>query len=115
MAIKFNEVSFFYEKKRKNVVVPAAISDINLSFNSKDEFVTIIGHTGSGKSTLIQHINGLILPTKGEVLVDSVSLSPKNKKLKLKPIRKQIGFVFHKRAPLVILSYFSTSREQSQG
>ena len=94
MAIKFNEVSFFYEKKRKNVIVPAAISDINLSFNSKDEFVTIVGHTGSGKSTLIQHINGLILPTKGEVLVDSVSLSPKNKKLKLKPIRKQIGFVF---------------------
>ena len=94
MAIKFNEVSFFYEKKRKNAIVPAAISDINLSFNSHDEFVTIVGHTGSGKSTLIQHINGLILPTKGEVLVDGVSLSPKNKKLKLKPIRKQIGFVF---------------------
>ena len=94
MAIKFNEVSFFYEKKRKNVIVPAAISDINLSFNFKDEFVTIVGHTGSGKSTLIQHINGLVLPTKGEVLVDSVSLSPKNKKLKLKPIRKQIGYVF---------------------
>ena len=94
MGIKFNEVSFFYEKKRKNDIVPAAISDINLSFESTDEFITIVGHTGSGKSTLIQHINGLILPTKGEVLVNGVSLSPKNKKLKLKPIRKQIGFVF---------------------
>ena len=94
MGIKFNEVSFFYEKKRKNDIVPAAISDINLSFNSTDEFITIVGHTGSGKSTLIQHINGLILPTKGEVLVNGVSLSLKNKKLKLKPIRRQIGFVF---------------------
>ena len=94
MGIKFNEVSFFYEKKRKNDIVPAAISNINLSFNSTDEFITIVGHTGSGKSTLIQHINGLILPTKGEVLVNGVSLSLKNKKLKLKPIRKQIGFVF---------------------
>lgn len=94
MAIKFNEVSFYYEKKKKNVVIPAAISDINLSFNPIDEFVTIVGHTGSGKSTLIQHINGLILPTKGEVLINDVSLSKKNKKLKLKPIRKQIGFVF---------------------
>ena len=94
MGIKFNEVSFFYEKKKKNLIVPAAISDISLEFNTKDEFVTIVGHTGSGKSTLIQHINGLILPSKGEVLVNDVVLSPKNKKLKLKPIRKQIGFVF---------------------
>lgn len=94
MGIKFNEVSFFYEKKKKNVIVPAAISDISLEFNTKDEFVTIVGHTGSGKSTLIQHINGLILPSKGEVLVNDLVLSPKNKKLKLKPIRKQIGFVF---------------------
>ena len=94
MGIKFNEVSFFYEKKKKNVIIPAAISDINLEFNTKDEFVTIVGHTGSGKSTLIQHINGLILPSKGEVMVNKVCLSQKNKKLKLKPIRKQIGFVF---------------------
>ena len=94
MGIKFNEVSFFYEKKKKNVIIPAAISDINLEFNTKDEFVTIVGHTGSGKSTLIQHINGLILPSKGEVMVNEVCLSQKNKKLKLKPIRKQIGFVF---------------------
>ena len=60
MAIKFNEVSFFYEKAKKNEIVPAAISDINLNINENDEFVTIVGHTGSGKSTLIQHINGLI-------------------------------------------------------
>ena len=94
MAIKFNEVSFFYEKVKKNEIVPAAISDINLTINDTDEFVTIVGHTGSGKSTLIQHINGLIFSTKGEVLVNGTLLSKKNKKLKLKPIRQQVGFVF---------------------
>ena len=94
MAIRFNEVSYYYEKKKKNEIAPAAIKDINLSISETSEFVTIVGHTGSGKSTLIQHINGLILPTKGEVMIDEVILSKKNKKLKLKPIRKRIGFVF---------------------
>ena len=94
MAIRFNEVSYFYEKKKKNQLVPAAIKDINLNIEEVGEFVTIVGHTGSGKSTLLQHINGLILPTKGEVLIGDVKLSNKNKKLKLKPIRKKIGFVF---------------------
>ena len=94
MAIKFNEVSFFYEKVKKNEIVPAAISDINLTINDTDEFFTIVGHTGSGKSTLIQHINGLIFSTKGEVLVNGPLLSKKNKNLKLKPIRQQVGFVF---------------------
>ncbi len=94
MAIKFNEVSYFYEKKKKNTIVPAAIKDINLSISEENEFVTIVGHTGSGKSTLIQHINGLILPTKGEVVIGDVVLKNKNKNLKLKPIRKRIGFVF---------------------
>lgn len=94
MAIRFNEVSYFYEKKKKNQIVPAAIRDINLNIEETNEFVTIVGHTGSGKSTLLQHINGLILPTKGEVIVGKAILSSKNKKLKLKPIRKKIGFVF---------------------
>ena len=94
MAIRFNEVSFFYEKKKKNQIIPAAIKDINLNIEEVNEFVTIVGHTGSGKSTLLQHINGLILPTKGEVVVGDAILSTKNRKLKLKPIRKKIGFVF---------------------
>lgn len=94
MAIRFNEVNYFYEKAKKNAIVPAAISNINLEFEEKAEFVTIVGHTGSGKSTLLQHINGLILPTSGEVVVGDIHLSRKNKKLKLKPIRQKIGFVF---------------------
>ena len=94
MAIRFNEVSYFYEKKKKNTIAPAAIENINLSISEENEFVTIVGHTGSGKSTLIQHINGLILPTKGEVHIHDAVLSKKTKNLKLKPIRKRIGFVF---------------------
>ena len=94
MGIRFNEVSYFYEKSKKNAIVPAAISDINLEIADQNEFVTIVGHTGSGKSTLLQHINGLILPSKGEIEINGLVLSRKNKKLKLKPIRKQIGFVF---------------------
>ena len=58
-----------YEKK--------ALSDINLTFN-EGEFVGIIGHTGSGKSTLIQHLNGLIHPTEGKVTIDGVDLSDKS-------------------------------------
>lgn len=57
----------------------------------RGEFISIIGPTGSGKSTLIQHFNGLLKPTKGEVIVDGIEIS----KIKdLKAIRKKIGMVF---------------------
>ena len=42
------------------------------------EFVGLIGHTGSGKSTLVQHLNGLILPTSGQITVDGMDLADKN-------------------------------------
>lgn len=58
----------------------------------KGEFVGIIGHTGSGKSTLIQHLNGLIHPTKGRVLVDGVDLAGKSKEAVAK--RHTVGMVF---------------------
>ncbi len=91
MGLEFREVAFSYDKKSNN----NAIKNINLKVNEKDEFVTILGHTGSGKSTLIQHINGLILPTNGEVHVfDNVITNKKRKNPKMKNIRKRIGFVF---------------------
>ena len=46
-----------------------ALYDVNLSIGD-GEFVALIGHTGSGKSTLVQHLNGLLAPTSGRVLVD---------------------------------------------
>ena len=68
-----------------------ALDDINLEIKD-GEFVTLIGHTGSGKSTLIQHLNGLLKPTSGRILVDGVDITEKN--VKLTEIRKKIGLVF---------------------
>ncbi len=69
----------------------AAIQDINWSVKD-GEFWGLIGHTGSGKSTLIQHLNGLLKPTSGQVLVDGVNIYDKG--VSLKSIRQKIGLVF---------------------
>ena len=68
-----------------------ALDNINLEIKD-GEFVTLIGHTGSGKSTLIQHLNGLLKPTSGRIVVDGVDITEKN--VKLTEIRKKIGLVF---------------------
>jgi len=95
MSIKFNQVSHSYEPKKKELISKDAIKNINLEIADSDEFVAIIGKTGAGKSTLIQHINGLILPTEGTINVGEYTLTKKaSKNPKLKPIRKQIGFAF---------------------
>ena len=67
-----------------------ALADISLTITD-GEFLGVIGHTGSGKSTLIQHLNGLLLPTAGDVLVDG--LNTREKKLR-KQIRSLVGMVF---------------------
>lgn len=69
-----------------------ALKDINLTIND-GEFLGIVGHTGSGKSTLIQHLNGLLKPTKGNVLVDGIDIN-QIKGSKLKEVRLQVGIVF---------------------
>ena len=53
------------------------LKDINLTINDND-FVALIGHTGSGKSTLIQHLNGLLSPTKGKIYIDDIDITEKN-------------------------------------
>lgn len=68
-----------------------ALKDINLTINDND-FVALIGHTGSGKSTLIQHLNGLLSPTKGKIYIDDIDIAEKN--VKLVDIRKKVGLVF---------------------
>lgn len=68
-----------------------SLSDINLSIPS-GTFTGIIGPTGSGKSTLIQHIAGLLKPTKGSVQVEETIITPETKKLK--SLRSQVGMVF---------------------
>lgn len=67
-----------------------ALADVSLTIED-GEFLGIIGHTGSGKSTLIQHLNGLLQPTAGSVLVDG--LDTREKKIR-KQIRSLVGMVF---------------------
>lgn len=65
----------------------------NVSFEIGDgEFVGLIGHTGSGKSTLIQHLNGLLKPTDGKIIVDDMELNSKG--ISMKAIRQKVGLVF---------------------
>lgn len=65
----------------------------NISFEIKDQdFVGLIGHTGSGKSTLIQHLNGLLKPSYGEIYVNDFNITDPN--LNLTEIRKRVGVVF---------------------
>ncbi len=87
MAIVVENLSYIYLKgspfERK------ALDNVNLVIN-QGEFVGIIGHTGSGKSTLIQHFNGILKPTSGKVIVDGIDTSNKG----LKELRKKVGIVF---------------------
>ncbi|WHY01495.1 energy-coupling factor transporter ATPase [Neobacillus sp. DY30] len=59
---------------------------------NEGECIAIIGHTGSGKSTLIQHFNGLIRPDSGKVIIDGVDLS--KKRIDMKALRRNVGLVF---------------------
>ncbi len=68
-----------------------ALDNINLEIEEGD-FIGLIGHTGSGKSTLVQHLNGLMKPTSGDIFVDGVNIVKKDANLKL--LRQKVGLVF---------------------
>ncbi len=94
MRIVCENLSFSYDDKRsKNKKY--ALSGVNLSIN-EGEFFGIIGQTGSGKSTLIRHFNGLELLQEGSLKIGEFDLNPKQKNYKkiLKPLREKVGMVF---------------------
>lgn len=62
MGIKFSRVDYKYD-----VFSDKVLNDVNLNINEKDEFVFILGHTGSGKTTIVQNMNVLLLPTSGQI------------------------------------------------
>ena len=68
-----------------------ALDDVSLTIHD-GEFIGLIGHTGSGKSTLVQHLNGLILPTSGKITVDGMDLAEKS--TDRRAIRRRVGLVF---------------------
>lgn len=71
----------------------AAIDDVSLSVE-KGELIGIIGHTGSGKSTLIQHFNGLLQPHSGKVFVDEKDIWDKKNKKNIRSVRFAVGLCF---------------------
>lgn len=89
MLIQLKDVSYIYSQGTPFEVI--ALDKINLEID-EGEFVAIIGHTGSGKSTLIQHFNGLVKPTKGDVIIEGESLS--DEKVNKSKIRQKVGLVF---------------------
>ena len=68
-----------------------ALDDVSLTIGD-GEFVGLIGHTGSGKSTLVQHLNGLLLPTSGTITVDGLNIA--DKATDRRAIRRKVGLVF---------------------
>lgn len=89
MSIDLQSISYTY--MRGTPFEKKALDDVSLSI-AKGEIVAIIGHTGSGKSTLVQHLNGLLKPDAGKVAVDGVNLSGKN--AAAKKARQLVGMVF---------------------
>ena len=91
MSITFKEVDHTYSENTPFAY--HAIKGINLTI-PQGSMCALIGHTGSGKSTLIQHINALLLPTRGEIHVEDVIITATDKPSTLKPLRKKAGLVF---------------------
>lgn len=89
MAIKLEEINYIYGQGTELVV--DALKNVNLEIQD-GEFVGIIGHTGSGKSTLVQHLNGLIKPTSGHMYFDGQDMYAQD--YNMKQHRSKVGLVF---------------------
>lgn len=91
MTVKFSQVSYVYQMGTPFEHV--ALRDIETTFQ-QGKYYAVIGQTGSGKSTLIQHFNGLLKPSTGKLQIDDITITHKTKDKVLKQIRKRIGVVF---------------------
>ena len=89
MQVIFNHVSHSYDADTQ--LKTDALNDISFKIND-GEFIGLIGHTGSGKSTLVQHMNGLVKATAGEVYFDGKDISDKD--YPIKELRSKVGLVF---------------------
>ncbi len=85
--IQLNNVSFHYGKDKEKIT---ALNNIDLTIN-EGEFAVILGPNGSGKSTLARHMNGLLIPSQGEVVVDGLSTRDQDA---LWQVRQKVGMVF---------------------
>ena len=89
MSIEIRHLTHCYSEG--SALRTVALEDVSLTIED-GEFIGIIGHTGSGKSTLVQHLNGLLKPTSGQILVDGEDLNGGN--VNRRALRRRIGLVF---------------------
>lgn len=89
MAIKLEHVNYIYGADTELSV--AALKDVNLSIED-GQFIGLIGHTGSGKSTLVQHLNGLLKATSGAIYYNGKNIYDKD--YNMKELRSKVGLVF---------------------
>ncbi len=87
--IKIENLSFVYQKGMPDE--REVLHNVNIEIADKD-IVAVIGHTGSGKSTLIQHLNALLRPTSGKIWINGAEIT--DPKANLKEVRKKVGMVF---------------------
>ena len=91
MGIILDNVSYTYQEGTP--FASAALSDVSLTIED-GSYTAIIGHTGSGKSTILQLLNGLLVPTEGSVRVFDTLITSKSVNKQIRQIRKQVGLVF---------------------
>lgn len=91
MDIRFQDVGYTYQKNTP--FESRALYDIDLSI-ADGSYTAIVGHTGSGKSTALQHLNALKIPTEGTVTIGDRVISQHTENKNLKPLRKKVGIVF---------------------
>lgn len=91
MGIILDNVSYTYQEGIP--FASAALSDVSLTIED-GSYTAIIGHTGSGKSTFLQLLNGLLVPTEGSVRVFDTLITPTSVNKEIRQIRKQVGLVF---------------------
>lgn len=91
MGIALENVSFTYQEGTP--LASAALSDVSLTIED-GSYTALIGHTGSGKSTILQLLNGLLVPSAGSVRVFDTLITSNSKNKDIRQIRKQVGLVF---------------------
>ena len=91
MGIALENVSFTYQEGTP--LASAALSDVSLTIED-GSYTALIGHTGSGKSTILQLLNGLLVPSQGSVRVFDTLITSTSKNKDIRQVRKQVGLVF---------------------
>ena len=89
MSVQVKNIFHTYNKGNPDAKI--ALKDVSFSIN-EGEILGVIGHTGSGKSTMLQHLNGLLKPDSGQIMIGDIDIT--DEKVKMTEIRKRVGLVF---------------------